>query len=294
MKSRITTKSKQPLPQQYEQESEVFAMWLLFEEKPKRPDTQIVLDALNERFGETEVVSSNNELSSFSVKKYTVIEKDEKMPAQLIMGNITSFEQNFISEKEKTQLRDVENPGEFINKCRYKMVISDIMTGLDFKKRTSLLMDWLEAAVVLMPKCTGVWIPSGGKLISADFIRSNQVEKEDRFVCYCVNARFFNVVAGKEMLVDTHGMCALGKPDVQCHFHTLSPDMIVNYLYNIASFICMSDEKIKDNDTIDGFDGDEISEDVRWVCRYEDSMAQPMRPVIDINPGKYAAGNREK
>ena len=52
-------------------------------------------------------------------------------------------------------------------------------------------------------------------------------------------------------------------------------------------------EKIKDNDTIDGFDGDEISEEVRWVCRYEDSMAQPMRPVIDINPGKYSAGNRE-
>ena len=293
MKSRITNKNKQSLPQQYEQESEVFAMWLLFEEKPKRPDAEVLHKALVAKFGDTEIISSGNELSSFGIKKYTVSSEDGRIPAQIIMGNVTSFEQNFISEKERTQLRDVENPEEFLRRCHYKMVISDMMSGLDFKSRTSLLMDWLETVVALMPKCIGVWIPTGGKLISADFIRNKQIDDEDRFVCYCVNARFFNVVAGKEMLVDTHGMCALGKPDVQCHFHTLSPDNIVNYLYNIASFICQSDEKIKDNDTIDGFDGDEISEEVRWVCRYEDSMAQPMRPVIDINPGKYSAGNRE-
>lgn len=293
MKSRITNKNKQTLPQQYEQESEVFAMWLLFEEKPKRPDAEVLHKALVDKFGDTEIISSGNELSSFGIKKYTVSSEDGRIPAQIIMGNVTSFEQNFISEKERTQLRDVENPEEFLRRCHYKMVISDMMSGLDFKSRTSLLMDWLEIVVSLMPKCIGVWIPTGGKLISADFIRNKQIDDEDRFVCYCVNARFFNVVAGKEMLVDTHGMCALGKPDVQCHFHTLSPDNVVNYLYNIASFICQSDEKIKDNDTIDGFDGDEISEEVRWVCRYEDSMAQPMRPVIDINPGKYSAGNRE-
>ena len=50
---------------------------------------------------------------------------------------------------------------------------------------------------------------------------------------------------------------------------------------------------IKDGDTIDGMnDEGKMTPEVQWICRYEDSLIEPLRPVLDIDTGKYAAGNR--
>ena len=39
-------------------------------------------------------------------------------------------------------------------------------------------------------------------------------------------------------------------------------------------------------------DGD-MDRSIQWKCQYEDALIQPKRPVLDINTGEYAAGNRE-
>ena len=36
-----------------------------------------------------------------------------------------------------------------------------------------------------------------------------------------------------------------------------------------------------------------MSQEVQWRCQYEDALIQPVRCVMDICPGEYAAGNRE-
>ena len=35
-----------------------------------------------------------------------------------------------------------------------------------------------------------------------------------------------------------------------------------------------------------------MSQEIQWVCRYEDALIQPPRAVLDINMGKYASGRR--
>ena len=95
------------------------------------------------------------------------------------------------------------------------------------------------------------------------------------------------------MLVDTHGMCAVGLKDVQCHFKGLDPNNVINYIYSIAFFVMQFGGQIKNGDTIEGLNGDTIDENVLWTCRYEDAMVAPMRAVLDICPGEYAAGERE-
>ena len=51
--------------------------------------------------------------------------------------------------------------------------------------------------------------------------------------------------------------------------------------------------EIKDGDTIDGMnDEGKMTPEVQWICRYEDSLIEPLRPVLDIDTGKYAAGDR--
>lgn len=282
------------LADQYEQQSNVFQMWLLFDHEPKRPDAEMLKADLEQKCGKVDVVSSSLELTSFGVRRYTSHFKEGNIPAQVILGNIMPFRKEDISDPERAQIREIENRDEFLEKCTHKILAADMMAALDAEHRTKLLMDWLEVVVNIMPDCKAVWIPSGGKLVSADLIRSKKTDRSDRFICYAVNARYYSIKDTEEMLVDTHGMCAVGLPDVQCHFHTLNPNDVINYIYNIAAYIYQSGQKIKDGDTIDGLTKDgSLDENSQWTCRYEDAMVQPMRPVIDICPGEFAAGDRK-
>ena len=94
------------------------------------------------------------------------------------------------------------------------------------------------------------------------------------------------------MLIDTLGMGTLCLPDLQYHFHDMDPNWVVNHAYNVASYILAQDNPIKDDETIDGVADGSMSHHVRWKCRYEDSLIQPSRVVLDINMGNLAAGNR--
>lgn len=49
---------------------------------------------------------------------------------------------------------------------------------------------------------------------------------------------------------------------------------------------------IETGDTIDGIP-DGSAQPERWICRYEESLIQPVREVLDIDTGMYAAGNRQ-
>lgn len=281
------------IAEQYEQQSNVFQMWLLFDHEPVRPDAEILKANLESKCGKADVISSSTELTSFGVKRYMSHFKEGDLPAQVILGNIMPFKQEDISDAERAQIREVKDRDEFLSKCTHKILAADMMAALDTEHRTKLLMNWLEVVVDIFKDCRAVWIPSGGKLIPAEVIRSGQTDKDDRFVCWCVNARYYKIQDSEEMLVDTHGMCAVGLPDIQCHFKNLNPDNVVNYIYNIAFFVFRYSNEIKDGDTIDGLNGDMPDENIQWSLRYEDAMVQPMRPVIDICPGEYAAGQRE-
>lgn len=282
------------LEEQYEHESEMFSMWLLFENLPERPCTEVLYKKAAETFGPVDIIADTEDVSSFGIKRYSGHFDDTSLPAQVILTGIQKFDRNSVSDEELKQVRDVKDPNAFLDKCSYRMVAADIKAMISPKERTELLTDWLELVVSLMPECTGVWIPAAGKLIPAEMIRSGETDREDRFICWCVNVRYFSIKNKNEMLSDTHGMHALGLPDVQCHYlPPLSKEDVANYLYNIAAFIIFSGEKISDGDTIDGLKDGMPDPDEQWQCRYEDSMVGPMRAVVDICPGKYAAGKRE-
>ena len=47
-----------------------------------------------------------------------------------------------------------------------------------------------------------------------------------------------------------------------------------------------------DGDTISGLENGELDSNVQWTLQYEDSLVQPVRPVLDVNMGEYASGTR--
>ncbi len=139
----------------------------------------------------------------------------------------------------------------------------------------------------LFPTCTCVFVDASGKLLTADSARNNPYNEAVRFVWFGLNARFFNIRNTGDQLVDTLGLYALGLPDVQYHYHDLDPDQVVNHAYNIAIYQFDNDAPIQPGDTVGAIE----SED-RWRCRYEHSLIQPVRNVLDIEAGEFASGNR--
>jgi hypothetical protein len=102
-----------------------------------------------------------------------------------------------------------------------------------------------------------------------------------------VNARFFNIQGSDDMVMDTFGLYALGIPDVQYHFHSIDPNVMVRHAYNTAIYQFENNVPIKSGNTIEGEQG------IPWKCQYERSLIQPARDVLDIAAGSFASGNRE-
>lgn len=73
----------------------------------------------------------------------------------------------------------------------------------------------------------------------------------------------------------------------------MEPNWVVNHAYNIASYILENDNPIHSGDMLDGIEDGNVSMDIQWKCHYENALIQPVREVLDINMGEYAAGERE-
>lgn len=273
---------------------------LLFREKPERPAPELFAQKLGEKLGcgiDT-VTQQDDGIYSFGAKGLPVEYKDNaKVPAQVIVAPANEFDPGKIDSFQRSQLWDVRDGAELLDSCRYMVMCSDFMaSGLPYLERARLLTAWLETALELYPTCEAVWTPSAGKLLTREQALNNPLKGDSRFMWYGVNVRFFNVSDGEEgeKIMDTLGLYALGLPDVQIHFRGLDPNPMANYLYNVGQYLYDNDVPIKPGETVDGVNGQgRIDRGIQWVCRYERALIQPVRPVMDICPGEFAAGCRE-
>lgn len=272
----------------------MFQMYLLFEDKVERPNAEVVRNALESRCGKTDTVSPDDVLSSFAVEAYKVAYQEGELPAQVMMADVTPFKQETITDLERTQFWTMPDAEDVLQECHYKLLISDFMAaGLDYKSRSSLLADWLEAAVSLFPTCKAIWIPSSGKLLYPDEITDNPFEGAARFLQFGMNIRYFTIHGTEDSLIDSLGLFALGLPDVQYHFHTLDPNEVSQHAFNVAAYLFEAEVPVSDGETIAGLLDGEMAPDVQWPCRFEMALIQPSREVMDVCPVEYAAGGRE-
>ncbi|MDN4067782.1 DUF4261 domain-containing protein [Paenibacillus sp. FSL R5-0407] len=289
--------SERVLQQNLDEKSEfqrLFQMYLLFEDKVERPNAEVVRNALESRCGKTDTVSPDDVLSSFAVEAYKVAYQEGELPAQVMMADVTPFKQETITDLERTQFWTMPDAEDVLQECHYKLLISDFMAaGLDYKSRSSLLADWLEAAVSLFPTCKAIWIPSSGKLLYPDEITDNPFEGAARFLQFGMNIRYFTIHGTEDSLIDSLGLFALGLPDVQYHFHTLDPNEVSQHAFNVAAYLFEAEVPVSDGETIAGLLDGEMAPDVQWPCRFEMALIQPSREVMDVCPVEYAAGGRE-
>lgn len=272
----------------------VFIMHLLMKKPPEIPDKRNITEILQKYLGEVDCFAHDGKMAGIAVKKYMAQFKDASVPPQLFITG-GDFDARTIDDLYRSQMWDCRNDSErILSECSYQIIATDMLAAtLAAHDRADMLMDYLEALMELFPECEAVYFHNSGKMFLAEQIREHKIPREDRFIYFAVNARFFNVQGSDSMIVDTLGMSTLFLPDLQYHFHGMDPNDIVTHAYNMASYTFENENPIKNGDTIDSIENGKMSIEVQWKCHYEDALVQPARQVIDVYMNEYAAGKRD-
>lgn len=271
----------------------VFVIHLLMKTPSPMPDKEQMTRTMEKHLGPVDCFCHDGKVAGFAAKKYKVEFKDRAVPPQLMVMGCDSTSGMNIDEITRSQFWDCPNSETILSECRYHVVATDMLAGgLPYPDRAEMLVDYVDALVELYPSCEAVFFQSSGKMLTKEQILNDNVPRNQRFIYYAVNARFFNIEGTDDMLVDTLGMSTLFLPNLQYHFHGMDPNWVVNHAYNLLIYLFENDCPIKSGETVDGIEAGQMSQSVQWKCQYEDSLIQPIRPVLDINMGEYASGSR--
>ena len=274
---------------------EMLMAQLLFDEQPETCSPEALKAALEENVGAVENISDKPDMPMFSVKNF-VAEFNDGKKVPVLANFLAPLEfKTEIDELKRSQFWDVEDGNAIIDNAKYCVNVFGMMADcLEYKQQAELLLAEIDAALKCYPTCKAIYMISSGKLTTPQqFEECKRYDLSGRFIRLAVNARFFTISGSDDMIVDTLGFYTFGAADVQVHFHGLDPNAVVNYVYNIASYQFDNDFPIKSGETVDGLDENgKTSWDIQWKTQYEDSLIQPVRTVLDVNCGQYAAGNR--
>lgn len=273
---------------------------LLFREKPPMAEKNALKSALEKLVGETETVGDKPEMPMFAVQKYKAVFKDQPQGIPVLADYLLNCEfdakaNENIDEIIRSQFWDVENGEELLDSAKWCVgVFAMVSSVLHYKQQAELFLAQIDAALQCYPTCEAIYVVHSGKLTTPEqFEDCKRFDLAGRFIRLAVNARFFNIGGTEDKLVDTLGLNAFGAADVQVHFRGLNPDHVVNYVYNIASYQFGNEFPVKSGDTLDSIAPDgSMQWEPQWHAQYENSLIQPVRPVLDINCGEFAAGNR--
>lgn len=274
---------------------------LLFREKPAPAGEDALKSALEANLGKIEVVGgkTSDGPAMFAVQKLKAVFEDvpEGIPVLACIMEPTEFISDGIDELQRTQFWDFPDGAQKIDEFKFCVNIFNFYgSALHYQEQAELLLAQVDAALKCYPDCEGIYIIGSGKLTTpADFEDSKRFDLAGRFIRLAVNARFFTVQGTEDdAIVDTIGFYMFGEPDVQLHFRGINPNFAVNYVYNLASYQFDNGFPIKNGETVDSIDENgNMQWEPQWRTQYEESLVQPVRVVLDVNCGEYAAGTRD-
>lgn len=276
-------------------EQELLMAQLLFDELPETASPDALKVALEADVGQVENISDKPDMPMFSCANFVgEFKGGDKVPVLANFLAPCEFKTE-IDELKRSQFWDVKNGAEIIDSTKYCVNIFAMLSGgLHYKQQAELLLAQVGAALKCYPTCKAIYVLSSGKLTTPEqFEDCKRFDLSGRFIRLAVNARFFNISGTDDMIVDTLGFYTFGAADVQVHFHGLVPNHVVNYVYNIASYQFDAEFPVKSGDTLDSIGADgSMQWEPQWHAQYENSLIQPVRTVLDVNCGEYAAGNR--
>lgn len=231
---------------------------------------------------------NENDVSLIFHKRYTCKYSNGEIPAQTaILGSdrppvIDSYRQ----EIQQSWL--CQHAEELLRGCVGTRLVTEMMTQfLPPKDRVSLFHGVLRAMIEVTSPDALVFKYSQQVIEPADYLAA--CDREPILRPGSLNIRFFRISnSGDDMIMDTRGLPEIGLHDLQCHFRDLDPRAVAQVLFDTAVYIFENGAVIESGQTVAG-----IEPDSKWHCQFENSLLEPKREVLDIDPGPpFAAGAR--
>ena len=177
---------------------------------------------------------------------------------------------------------------ELLRGCQESRLVTEMLARLlPPQDRASLFHGVLRAMTEVTAPDALVFKHSQQVITSADYLAA--CTEAPILRPGSINVRFFNISnSDGDMIMDTRGLQEIGLHDLQCHFRELVPKKVAHVLFNTAVYIFEKGPVIESGQTVEG-----IEPGSKWRCQFENSLLEPTRQVLDLNPGKaYAAGTR--
>jgi len=220
---------------------------------------------------------------------HTIEYNEGSMPAQTAFFHSEQAPEPDSYEEVIQQSWQCPNARELLAESTSIWMITEMMARqLAPELRLTLFHGVLQAAVEVTSPVAIVFKHSQQVIDPAEYLASTETDLIQR--PGALNVRFFTISNSEgDMIMDTRGLEEIGLHDLQCHFRGLNPNEISRVLYNTGVYIFENGAVIESGQTVMG-----IEPDSRWKCQFEDSLLEPTRELLDINPGSpFAAGGRE-
>lgn len=266
--------------------------------EPIELDRERLLAAMRSRFGNVEQPEANSDRATqmFLLMDHIAHYTDGSIPAQIVLlpanaGPDGSAPQLDKYEQALQQSWSFRNAREVMETCTHTCLFSDLMSSaLPQDKRRQILAGGL-LAVLESCKIDAVYFAETQQFMQPAHLAAelSQPGQQLNPLAGFINVRFFNVANNPgDMVMDTLGLAPFGLTDLQLHFRDMEPNEAARILYNTAAYIFERGDVIENGHTIQGRKPEE-----RWGCRHEDSLIEPKRMVLDVDPGEpFAAGRR--
>ncbi len=177
---------------------------------------------------------------------------------------------------------------ELLRGCKETRLVTELMARLlSPQDRVMLFHGVLRAMIEVTSPDALVFKHSQQVIKPADYLAA--CDRDPILRPGSLNVRFFNISnSAGDMVMDARGLAEIGLHDLQCHFRDLNPTDVARVLFNTAVYIFENGPVIESGQTVAGIDPNS-----RWRCQFENSLLEPKREVMDLDPGKpYAAGKR--
>lgn len=265
----------------------------LFAREPIVFNRDRLLAAMQSRFGNVESPEpkADGATQMFLLHDHLCHFTDGSIPAQLVLlpasggPDVEKYAASFEQSWSFRNARDV------LEGCHYTCLFADMMSAaLPHAKRRQLLAGGLLSVLESQAIDAVYFVETQQFMTPGHLIEEfNLPQQIANPVSGFINVRFFNVANSPgDMVMDTLGLAPFGLTDLQMHFRGLEPNEAARVLQSTAEYVFERGDIIDDGHTIQGRVADE-----RWGCRREESLLEPKRTVLDINPGlPFAAGRR--
>lgn len=259
--------------------------------QPIHPDREKLAADLRQYLGRVRVPEEPDAPLIFFLEDFPVVFKDGSIPAQLTFLETDKETKPDAYEDALHQSRSFPKAREVLKDCRHSVMLMNMMCSpLSHETRRAIISNGVKAAIQTMAIDAVHWSPTQQLIDPADIVAKFADPREvinptQGFL----NVRFFkNASRDGEMVMDTLGLNALGLTDFQIHYRDLDAGDVAGVMWGLGGYAFEKGDVIEDGHTVQGPKPED-----RWRCRREESLLDPKRTVLDIDPGPpFAAGGR--